>query len=101
MNKPNCHECKYRGSVPGDAHSCCRYPGTKTGMFDFFMPENKEIAGKLQITADPHGIRNGWFMWPVNFAPVWLNNCNGFEAKGRPSNTKEEEKNGIFKRGNR
>jgi hypothetical protein len=29
----------------------------------------------------PHGICNGWFIWPINFDPVWLENCDGFESK--------------------
>jgi hypothetical protein len=35
----------------------------------------------LEIKGDPHGIRNGWFNWPYNFDPIWLENCNGFEEK--------------------
>ena len=29
MKKPDCYTCAYRGDVPGDAHSCCNYPGNK------------------------------------------------------------------------
>ena len=74
-----CYKCKHRGDVPGDAHSSCKYPGTKTGMFDFFL--NGDIARKLGIIGNEHGIKSGWFMWPVNFDPVWLENCDGFESK--------------------
>jgi hypothetical protein len=35
----------------------------------------------MGITANPHGIRNGWFNWPWNFDPVWLETCSGFSAK--------------------
>jgi hypothetical protein len=35
----------------------------------------------LRIVGDSHGIRQGWFVWPLNFDPVWLNACNGFEKK--------------------
>lgn len=52
--KPDCYKCKYRGNLPGDAHSCCKHP---------------------------NGIKNGWFFWPLNFDPVWLENCDGFTAK--------------------
>ena len=79
MEAPNCYKCKHRGSVPGDAHSCCNYPGTKTGMFDIFS--NGDMITKLGIRGDDHGIRNGWFMWPVNFDPSWLISCNGFFHK--------------------
>ncbi len=75
--KPDCYRCKHRGSVPGDAHSCCEYPGNKTGILDMFS--NEDNIKKLNIKGSLHGIRNGWFMWPVNFDPVWLENCDGFE----------------------
>ena len=77
----DCYKCKYRGNIPGDAHSCCRYPGNKTGMFDYFENENKKNAQKLNIKAELHGIKNGWFFWPVNFDHVWLISCNGFTPK--------------------
>ncbi len=80
-SKDSCYECKYRGSVPGDAHSCCRYPGNDTGILSFFAPVNKENAVKLNIKGNSQGIRHGWFMWPVNFDPTWLESCDGFESK--------------------
>jgi len=75
----DCYKCKHRGTVPGDAHSCCKYPGTETGMFDIFNSKNFAIALKLKIKGNSHGISSGWFMWPVNFDPVWLENCDGYE----------------------
>lgn len=81
MNKVNCYKCEYRGSVPGDAHSCCRYPGNSTDMFDFFNTKNINNIKKLNIKANKHGVNKGWFMWPVNFDPVWLENCDGFKEK--------------------
>jgi len=36
---------------------------------------------ELNIKADPHGIKNGWFNFPWNFDPVWLLYCDGFEPK--------------------
>ena len=39
-------------------------------------------AESLGVTGVPHGIERGWFSWPLNFDPVWLRTCNGFEAKG-------------------
>jgi len=79
--KFNCYECKYRGRVAGDAHSCCEYPGNNTGMFDFFAKENLVNEDKLNIQGHPQGIKMGWFLWPVNFDPTWLVNCDGFTQK--------------------
>jgi hypothetical protein len=39
---------------------------------------------KLNIKGNPHGIRNGWFNWPMNFDPTWLEQCEGFHAKPPP-----------------
>lgn len=80
MSKPDCYKCKHRGTVPGDCHSCCEYPGNKTGFFDIISQDSGNRA-KLQIKGNSHGIKMGWFMWPVNFDPVWLENCDGFEEK--------------------
>jgi hypothetical protein len=90
--KPNCYECKHRGSVAGDAHSCCRHPevskvvDVSMGMFGIalmYSNPNKinVLAQKMDITAEPHGIQNGWFVWPFNFDPTWLHSCNGFDKK--------------------
>lgn len=80
-NKADCYKCKHRGTVPGDAHSCCKYPGTSTGLFDFSNENNLKIGMKLHIKGDAHGIQAGYFMWPVNFDPVWLENCDGFKEE--------------------
>ena len=41
----------------------------------------QSVANKFQIKANPHGIKMGWFNWPINFDPVWLENCKGFKQK--------------------
>lgn len=37
--------------------------------------------GEITVKGNPHGIKKGWFMHPLNFDPVWLEECNGFKAK--------------------
>lgn len=88
--KANCYECKYRGSVPGSCHSSCNYPGTDTGILSFFASCNFALMDKLNIKAEPHGVKSGWFMWPVDFDPVWLRNCDGFILKEKKQNEKEQ-----------
>lgn len=44
-------------------------------------PVISEAAKTLNIKANAHGIMSGWFNWPWNFDPVWLENCNGFTEK--------------------
>ena len=33
---------------------------------------------ELNIKAKKAGIKGGWFNFPVNFDPVWLENCDGY-----------------------
>lgn len=65
--KPNCYDCAHRRDLPGSAHSRC----------------NKFDAN---VEGDAHGIRKGWFSWPLNFDPTWLVSCDGFS-------TSEEDRN--------
>ena len=34
---------------------------------------------RLKIKANAHGVEKGWFHFPFNFDPIWLDNCEGFE----------------------
>lgn len=82
--KANCYDCQYRGDIPGDAHSMCHHPLVKQdynvlgALADMLSGKNSEAAEKLNIRASGHGVRSGWFFWPANFDPVWLENCDGF-----------------------
>jgi len=86
MEKPNCHQCIHRGSIPGDAHLCCRHPAIPK--HDLMMGLMMIIAGdpgvqiamqKLNIRIDEYGFRQGWAYWPYNFDSTWINNCDGYE----------------------
>lgn len=72
LQKPNCYDCVHRGLLFGDAHSQCCHPR----------------VCELHVAGDPHGIEKGWFAWPFNFDPVWLQACDGFTPKPQPPETK-------------
>lgn len=58
-----CYDCIHKRSVPGNAHIRCAKPDK-------------------QMTGDSHGIRNGWFIYPLLFDPTWkTKDCNNFEKK--------------------
>ncbi len=93
MDKPNCYECEWRGSVPGSAHICCKHPSLKeatdnpmlqmAGIFASVgrFPPMVVNSPELNIKGNQHGIKSGWFNFPFNFDPVWLEECNGFKPK--------------------
>lgn len=90
MSKPNCYECKHRANIPGNCHSQCKHPAFQginaaLGILATIRAsqrggpiesENKEIT----VKGNPHGIKSGWFMHPLNFDSVWLEECTGFQA---------------------
>lgn len=94
-NKPNCWECEYQRDVPGSAHIACAHPsvGERPGwekvMATFASvgraPPVVGSTPELSIRGSPHGIAHGWFNWPHNFDPVWLENCDGFRVSGVPA----------------
>jgi hypothetical protein len=69
--KPDCYKCVHRLNMPGNAHSRCNNHDAK-------------VAG------DSHGIRMGWFMWPLNYDPVWLKSCAGFSDKPEDRKPRKE-----------
>jgi len=87
IGKPNCYNCKWRGTIPGDAHFRCLHPEVKIddnpigALMDMLGGKANQAIKKLHITGNPAGIRRGWFHWPANFDPVWLLTCDGFEKK--------------------
>ena len=92
-NKFNCWTCKYRGKVPGSAHICCNHPSVASvtdnpllkamGIFASVgrVSPIRVTPNELNIKGNPRGIENGWFNFPFNFDPVWLENCDGYVKK--------------------
>ena len=57
-----CYSCQHRSEVAGNAHIRCLNPDAT-------------------MTGDPHGIRNGWFLYPFLFDPTWKTKlCENYTA---------------------
>jgi hypothetical protein len=83
---PNCYACRYRRPIAGDMHSSCAHP-TLTGDMSaqgaaassVLTTGGAAVGGNaLPVSGDPGAIARGFFVWPVNFDPVWLRACSGF-----------------------
>jgi hypothetical protein len=81
--KPNCFTCAHRRDLAGDAHSSCSALGDRgllaAGLFLRGQTELK--AGAIHVRGATHGVRSGWFMWPINYDPVWLEICSLHKPK--------------------
>jgi len=63
-----CYTCKHRMDVVGSAHSQCA-AGLKAIMAGSTDPMPNVVG------AD-RGIICGWFFYPFNYDPVWLDSCD-------------------------
>jgi len=89
MDTQNCHECKHRGEVPGSAHSTCNHPGVSDPTIRLLIPValsngvygELRLSEELTVKGNKAGIRGGWFHYPIDFDPCWVESCTGFEAK--------------------
>jgi len=95
MEKPNCYKCKWRGSVAGSHHSSCNHPKAKIDLPPMMGLMSALSGGSmpplktgLKVKGNMQGVRGGWFNHPLNFDPVWLEECDGFE-KLNPKNKKK------------
>ena len=71
----NCHECQHSRGIPGDCHLDCR-----EGLRQCFTREANEPV-TIKVSLNEHGVRNGWAHWPFNFDPIWVQECNSFQAR--------------------
>lgn len=103
MSAPNCYRCRYRGALPGDAHSSCAHPVAlvaPTQALGLLMLTGKVEAKPIppglpdgfRLVAHDHGISRGWCAWPLNFDPIWIRECTGFAAHiPSPAETENQE----------
>jgi len=100
--RPDCYNCKYIGDVPGSAHNRCLHPSVSAHGSSALDEVNAILASVgrvapvsidtgLNIKGSEWGIRKGWFNWPYNFDPVWLENCDGFVARDDLQPIKEND----------
>lgn len=78
--KPDCYQCLYRRNIPGDTHSACAHPDAMRTIA--VAVSGVSLGGNLlYVSGAQHGVKMGWFFWPFNFDPIWLEKCSGFKNK--------------------
>lgn len=84
MNKQSCYNCKFIGTLPGSAHSRCNLiretSQKESGTMELMLAMkqvsliNEETKEEL-VQLNPHGVKNGWATWPIDFDPIWVERC--------------------------
>lgn len=62
LPKEKCRSCLFMQTNPGTHHISCK-------------KRNVLVAGS------EHGIKNGWFSFPYDLDPIWLDECISFRTK--------------------
>ncbi len=88
IQKPNCFDCVFHSMLADSgAHIECNHPMRHREVNHL----SAEIAGgtaatnarrPLSIKGSETATRKGWFAWPLNFDPIWLERCLGFKKAG-------------------
>ena len=71
-----CYSCEHRMTIPWDCHTQCANPDP-------------------DMTGSEHGIKNGWFLYPLNFDPIWkTSDCKNYSpsVKHTVSDTVSDDK---------
>ncbi len=76
----DCYKCKYRQSIPGDTHSKCMNESAIKLIINV-LRGSIDINTELPLLINQHGLDNEWALWPFDFDPIWLSECQLFEEK--------------------
>ncbi|MBM25291.1 MAG: hypothetical protein CL760_06310 [Chloroflexi bacterium] len=77
----NCNNCYYRGNAIGSGHhATCNYPDmdekTKIDIsllsMASFTSFNETLKSQFGFTTSNHAVVSGWFSFPLDFDPVWI-----------------------------
>ena len=84
MIKPDCYSCKYSEKLSYSCHLQCNHPFVKNEnmIYALLNTMGKLTYNPLNIKLNSHGVKNGWATFPIDFDPIWLENCDGFEQVG-------------------
>ena len=81
-SKPNCRVCVFqaRSQVSTGHHISCQHPSVAGDPVDQIVNLVANTP-KIQVIGDQMAIQKGWFSWPLDFDPTWLESCNGFKER--------------------
>jgi hypothetical protein len=87
----NCRNCAYSAPALGSSrHLHCRFAETHAPAKTLTLAEvarmatgKNVVAEAMNLTLNPHGVKNGWAEFPWNYDPIWVEGeCRYYSKKG-------------------
>lgn len=75
MSEKKCYNCKW--AIPGHQRWSGHFRGCNHPAVASMNDNGLQAVG---IDAHLEAKEEGWFDWPFNFDPRWINECKGFEG---------------------
>lgn len=73
LNSP-CNNCQWSTpGISGSHHKGCNWHNY--GQFNLLTCAFKGIINGSHIKINEHGAKNGWAEWPLDFDPIWIEEC--------------------------
>lgn len=90
MKNPNCHDCIWSRKLPGSVNLLCTItkvidPDDWCGLARKIVKGEVSLVHKdtnePMITICEQAKSLGWANWPIDFDPVWIEDCQYFADK--------------------
>ena len=92
----DCKNCIYREKALGSTHSYCSFFKENGGedyrsiellfaggLYELNATSMDKGEKRPAVTKNPHGVKNGWCNWPLNFDPIWIEDCMLYTKRKR------------------
>lgn len=79
-----CRYCKHHSSLPESDNLQCVHPDAGgperfATLLRISLGQESRLMKRMGVTLDSHGVERGTAYWPIDFNPVWVKSCKGFE----------------------
>jgi len=87
----DCYKCKYVKSIPGDTHKSCGHPSISNNNLVKLSIITSAVSvdgihvtftkAPFRVVGELYAFHKGWLTYPVNFDPIWIKRCGGYEKR--------------------
>ena len=80
----NCNTCRFKQNLGYTHHIACSVlKQSKDPGLEVVAMQAVLLTGNCgsYVRMNPHGVKNGWATWPLNFDTIWVEECKLYMEK--------------------